>query len=95
MGTSKSTRIKITTNPRIGQQGEPVVELTKFGWTIMRARKETDVIGTVFTKSTSVAVDRLCSLNVLGLGKRDDQCEVFEEFNLTDLDDWLPTSAGR
>lgn len=46
----------------------------------MRPGEETDVIGTMFAKSTPVAFDRLCGLDVLGLEERDDQCKVFEKF---------------
>ena len=42
LGASKYARIKTETGPRVGQPGQPVAEHTKFGWTIMSPRNETD-----------------------------------------------------
>ena len=35
LGASDYAKIKTPTQPRVGESGEPVGELTKFGWTIM------------------------------------------------------------
>jgi len=80
LGTSEYARIKTQTKPKLGNQGDPVAERTKFGWTIMKAGTECDVAGTLFTKSSPADYNRLCSLDVLGINETDDQREVFEEF---------------
>ena len=40
LGASEYAKLKKDTAPRIGKPGEPVVELTRFGWTIMSPGKE-------------------------------------------------------
>ena len=42
LGASEYARIKTETKPRIGLPGEPVAELTKFGWTVLSPGKEID-----------------------------------------------------
>ena len=81
LGASEYTRIKTTSRPKMGKQGEPVAELTRFGWTLMCPGREVDITGTMLTHTTSKDYDRLCSLDVLGLEDIDnDQREVHEEF---------------
>ena len=46
----------------------------------MKAGTESDITGTLFTKSSPADYDRLCSLDVLGIDETDDQREVFQEF---------------
>ncbi len=40
IGTNEYTKIKTETPPKVGKQGEPIAEKTKFGWTIMSPGKE-------------------------------------------------------
>lgn len=42
-GASDYSKINIATKPRTVQQGEPVVELTKFVWTVMSHGKELNI----------------------------------------------------
>ena len=43
LGVSDYAKIRTETRPKIGQPGEPVAELTQFGWTIMSPGKEIDI----------------------------------------------------
>ena len=38
-GASDYTKIKIQEMPRVGKLGEPVAELTRFGWVLMSLEK--------------------------------------------------------
>ena len=60
---------KITTDmpARIGTTGEPVAELTKFGWMIISPGKE-DHSNVYLTQSTQHGYEQLYQPNVLGLG---------------------------
>ena len=43
LGTSKYARIKTETTPKMGKPGEPIAELTRFGWTLMSPGSEPDL----------------------------------------------------
>ena len=43
LGSSEIVRIKTDQAPRVGSPGEPVAEITRFGWTIMSPGKEPDL----------------------------------------------------
>ena len=43
LGTSDYAKIKTRTAPKIGKIGEPIAELTTFGWTIMSSGEENDL----------------------------------------------------
>jgi hypothetical protein len=72
LGASEYSKIKTATKPRIGQPGEPVAELTKFGWTFMSSGSENDTTNT-FTKSSAEDYQKLCDLDVLGLNHQSDE----------------------
>ena len=42
LGASEYSRIKTVTKPKIGSPGEPVGELTAFGWSMMSPAKESE-----------------------------------------------------
>lgn len=81
IGASEYAKIKTETKPKIGKPGEPIGELTKFGWTIISPGSEVDTEHMFFAGSSRVDYDKLCSLDILGLGEREvgDQ-SVFGEF---------------
>ena len=64
LGASDYSRIKTNTKPKLGQ---PVAELTAFGWTMMSAGKEEDLSAIYLTKTSPANYEQLCSLDVLGL----------------------------
>lgn len=82
LGSGEYARIKTETRPRIGQDNDPIAELTKFGWFLMSPGKEFDKNIMLFTQTSQSNYEDLCRLDVLGL--RDmadhDQSMVFDEF---------------
>jgi hypothetical protein len=81
LGASDYSRIK-NTQPKLGQPGEPVGELTTLGWTIMAAGEEADLSSVYFTKSSAAYYEQLCSLDVLGLQDQpnESQQSVYQDF---------------
>ena len=82
LGASDYSRIKTNTQPKLGQPGEPVGELTTLGWTIMAAGEEADLSSVYFTKSSAANYEQLCSLDVLGLQDQpnESQQSVYQDF---------------
>ena len=82
LGVSDYARIRTETRPRIGSPGEPVAELTKFGWTIMSPGKEVDISSMLLTQTAAGDYEQLCKLDVLGIQDTaiGDQADVYEEF---------------
>jgi hypothetical protein len=78
LGASDFSRIKTNTQPKLGQPGEPVGELTTLGWTIMAAGEEADLSSVYFTNSSAANYEHLCSLDVLdskiNLTKSNNRC---------------------
>ena len=60
LGVSDYARIKTESKPKIGQPGEPVAELTKFGWTILLPGKEMDLSNMLLTQTAAADYERLC-----------------------------------
>ena len=82
IGANEYTKIKTETSPKIGRQGEPIAEKTKFGWTIMSPGKEVNLNEMFMTQTSSADYEKLCRLDVLGLedSPTGDQDEVYKEF---------------
>ena len=81
IGASEYAKIKTETKPKLGKPGEPVGELTKFGWTIISPGSEVDAEHLFFAGSSRVHYEKLCSLDILGLGEREvGNQSVFGEF---------------
>ncbi|XP_065070928.1 uncharacterized protein LOC135695688 [Rhopilema esculentum] len=81
IGASEYAKIKTETKPRLGKPGEPVGELIKFGWTIISPGSEVETEHLFFAGSSRVDYDKLCSLEILGLGEREvGNQSVFGEF---------------
>lgn len=70
LGASEYAKIKTATKPRVGQLGETVAELTKFGWILMSPGTEDDLTKTLFKKSSVNDYRKLCNLDVLGLANQ-------------------------
>ena len=43
LGTREYARIKTETTPKMGKPGEPIAELTRFGWTLLSPGSEPDL----------------------------------------------------
>ena len=82
LGASEYAKLKTNTLPKVGKPGEPVAELTSFGWTIISPGTETSFSKTYLTRTTPADYEQLCSLDVLGLEDRPagDQQSVYSEF---------------
>ncbi|XP_074629800.1 uncharacterized protein LOC141887949 [Acropora palmata] len=82
LGVSDYAKIRTETRPKIGSPGEPVAELTKFGWTIMSPGKEADISSMLLTQTAAADYEQLCKLDVLGIQDTaiGDQTDVYEEF---------------
>ena len=82
LGASAYVKLKTDSAPRIGQVGQPVAELTKFGWTILSPAKESvDLLNMLLTQTSQADYEQLCPL-VLRLEDTpaDDQGSVYDEF---------------
>ena len=55
------------TCPSVGQIGEPFVKQTKMGWVIMSPGRESDIVNTLFTKTSVNDCEKLCDTDVLEL----------------------------
>ena len=67
LGAGDYSKIKTTSKPRIGSPGELVVELTKFGCTIMSPGEEVNLNKMLLTQVRRDDYEQLCRLDVLGL----------------------------
>eukprot|EP00794_Sanderia_malayensis_P001494 gene1494-biopygen1238 len=73
IGASDFAKIKTPTKPRIGRPGEPIAELTNFGWTIMSPGHEPVSTNALLTRTKEVDFEKLWSLDALGL---EDKVEI-------------------
>ena len=82
LGGGEYARIKTENRPRVGNEGEPIAELTKLGWFIMSPGKEFDHAHMLLTQTTQHNYEELCHLDVLGLAdtSEHDQESVYSEF---------------
>ena len=80
LGVSDYAKIRTETRPKIGQPGEPVAELTQFGWTIMSPGKEIDISSMLLTQTATADYEELCKLDVLGIQDKGHQTDVYDEF---------------
>ena len=97
LGVSEYSKIKTNSSPRVGEPGEPIAELTSFGWTIMSPGAETNLSSVYLTRSSSSGYEQLCSLDVLGLVDRPagNQQVVYSEFQeqlVHHLEGWYEAS---
>lgn len=72
LSVSEYVKISTETKPRIGHPGEPVAELTQFGWTVMSPGKE--------TQTAAAHYEELCKLDILGIQDKREQADIYEEF---------------
>ena len=97
LGNGEYARIKTRNKPLVGSDGEPVAELTKFGWMIMSPGVEWDQNMMLMTTTSQSDFERLCRLDVLGLEdtSEKDPNAVYDDFkdDLTrDKEGWYETS---
>ena len=73
LGASHFAKIKTKEAPRIGKIGDPIAELTKLGWIIIRPGKESNYYSHLLLKTSAFNnFEKLCSLDVLGISEKED-----------------------
>jgi hypothetical protein len=82
LGVGEYAKIKTSSRQKVGVPGEPVAELTKFGWILVSPGQGVDLSQMFLTQTSSVEYEELCRLDVLGLADTPvgDQEAVYEEF---------------
>ena len=80
IGASDFAKIKTPTKPRIGKEGEPIAELTNFGWVIMSPGRESVSTNALLTRTKEADFERLWSLDVLGLEEKGEENTVHQVF---------------
>ncbi|XP_028407544.1 uncharacterized protein LOC114530162 [Dendronephthya gigantea] len=82
IGASDYISIKTDQPACVGKTGEPIAELTKFGWTIIAKGNKIDYAALLITQTNQSDYEQLCRLDVLGLEDRPehDQRSVYAEF---------------
>ena len=82
LGGSDCSRIKASTETRVGNPGEPIGEYTRLGSTLMSPGKVTEHEYMMLTRCTIEDYSKLCALDVLGLEDKPDgdQSTVYDEF---------------
>ena len=97
LGAGEYAKVKTESAPKIGEPGEPVAELTKFGWIITSPGKEPlDMTKMLLTQTSHADYEELCRLDVLGLSDTptNDQKNVYTEFQeqlARDKEGWYET----
>ena len=67
LGVSDYAKTKMQERPRIGQPGDPIDELTRFGWFIKSPGHESNLTHLLFSNISAQDYEKLCSLDVLGI----------------------------
>ena len=82
LGSGEYARIKTQSKPQVGNDGEPVAELTKLGWFVMSPGAEFDRKTMLLTQTSQTDYEELCRMDVLGLAdtSENDQSMVHSEF---------------
>lgn len=81
LGTNEYAQIGTRVPLRVGRRGEPVAELTCFGWAIMASGVEADLSAGFLAVDAIQDYEMICSFDVLGLAHSPagDQQEVYRE----------------
>ncbi|CAB4034174.1 Pol poly, partial [Paramuricea clavata] len=82
LGSGEYARIKTGTVPLVGEDGDPVAELTKLGWLVMSPGADFDKTTVLMTQTSQSDYENLCRLNVLGIADSGeiDQEMVYQDF---------------
>ena len=82
LGVGEYAKMKTSSSQKVGVPGEPVAELTKFGWILVSPGQGVDLSQMFLTQTSSVEYEELCRMDVLGLADTPvgDQEAVYEEF---------------
>ncbi len=97
LGASEYAKVKTNTPPKFGTLGQPIAELTKFGWTIISPGKECfNETKMLLTQTSRVEYEKLCRQDVLGLQDKvaEDLSGVHDEFKeqlVRSVEGWYDT----
>ena len=67
LGASDYVKIKMQTCPRVGKINEPIAEKTRMGWVIMSPGRESDLVSSLYARTSVSDFDRLCDIDVTGV----------------------------
>ena len=62
-------KIKTQKGPRAGKMNEPTAEQTKMGWVIISPGRESDLVSSLYIRTSVIDFDRLCDIDLLGVEK--------------------------
>ena len=65
LGESDYVKIKMQRCPRVGKIDEPIAEQTNMDWLIMSPGTESDLVSSLYTRTSISDFDRLCDIDVL------------------------------
>ena len=71
LGASDYVKIKMQKCLRVGKMNEPIAEQTKKGWVIMSLGRESDLVSSIYTRTSLSDFDRLCDIDLLGVEEND------------------------
>ena len=60
-------KIKMRKCPRVGKINESIAEQTKMGWVIMSPGRESELVTSLYTRTSVNDFNRLCDIDVLGV----------------------------
>ena len=67
LGASDYVKIKIQKCPGVGKMNEPIAEQTKMGLVIMSQGRESNLVSSLYTRTSVSDFDCLCDIDVLGV----------------------------
>ena len=65
LGASDYGKIKMQKCQRVGKTKEPIAEQTKMGWVVTSPGRESDLVTSLYTRTSVSDIDRLCHTDVL------------------------------
>ena len=65
LGASDYMKIKMQKCPRVSKMNEPIAEQTKIGWVIMHPGRESDLVSSLYARTSVGDFDRLSDVDVL------------------------------
>ena len=67
LGASDYVKIKMQKCPRVGKINEPIAEQTKMGWVITAPGRESDLVNSLYIRTSVSDFDGLCDIDVPGV----------------------------
>ena len=82
LGVSNYAKTKMQKRHRIGQPGDSIAELTRFGWFIMSLGYECNLSHLLFSNTSVQDYEKLCSLDALGMEENHslNDAEILDRF---------------